>query len=357
MIKRVLRYRFPGILPVVLIVAIISTHTFTGSTGASPIVITPVSSPPASPSAATPVSNLLPATVESAASQALASEVPSILSNDTGVYGVVVVDPTGTIVYQHNADVPFISASLYKLPLMAQIYAMIETGQVTLDQEIVLDESFFPGWDEAGDSYYSNDFMWMSTTVEEALFAAGAYSSNVGALALASLTTWTDIDTMAKSLGMTSTNLVVYPTELAAWPPALGESDDEAAMAQAVAFVESQAIDGPIMMTTPRDIATFFLRLLANNVVSPEASAGITGILSQQMVDDRFPQLLPAGTELVHKTGNLEHVVHDAGTIYTPSGPVILAALSEDSFDDSVATWIIQELALSTYESFDTQGS
>ena len=284
--------------------------------------------------------------------QELSTDIPPILASDSGVYGVIVVDPTGSVVYQHNADVPFISASLYKLPLMAQIYAMIGAGLVTLDQEIVLDESFFPGWDEAGDSYYSNDFMWMSTTVEEALLAAGAYSSNVGALALASLTTWTDIDAMAKSLGMTSTNLVVYPTSLATWPPALGQSDNATAMAQAVAFIESQAADGPVMITTPRDIATFFLRLLANTVVSAEASTGITDILSQQMVDDRFPQLLPDGTQLVHKTGNLEHVVHDAGAIYTASGPVILAALSEDSVDDSTATSIIQQLALTTYTAY-----
>lgn len=352
MTRRVLGYRFPGIIPVILIVAVIASHTFTRSIGAAPIVITPAASPETTQSVATPVSSLRPATAESAASVALAGEIPSLLSNDPGVYGVVVVDPSGVIAYEHNADVPFISASLYKLPLMAQIYAMIDAGLVSLDQEIVLDPSFFPGWDEGGDSYYAFDFMGMSTTVEEALFAAGAYSSNVGALALASLTSWADIDAMAKSLGMSSTYLVVYPTGLAAWPPALGTSDDAASMAQAVAFVESQAIDGPVMMTTPRDIATFFLRLLANNVVSPEASAGITDILAQQMVDDRFPQLLPSGTEMVHKTGNLEHVVHDAGTIYTGSGPVILAALSEDSFDDSVATWIIQELALTTYTAF-----
>jgi beta-lactamase class A len=353
-INRLLGYRFPGILPVILIVAVIATRAFTGSTGAATIVFTPAASPEAAAPAATPIASPRAAVASPVASQALDSTIPLILATDTGVYGVVVVDPSGAVVYQHNADVPFISASLYKLPLMAQIYAMIDAGLVTLDQEIVLDEAFFPGWEEAGDSYYSSDFMWTPTTVQEALFAAGAYSSNVGALALASLTTWTDIDAMAKSLGMTSTDLVVYPSGLAAWPPALGASDDAAAMSRAVAFVESQAADGPVMITTPRDVSTFFLRLLANTVVSPAASAAITDILSQQMVDDRFPQLLPDGTQMVHKTGNLDHVVHDAGAIYTASGPVILAALSEDSVDDDTATSIIQQLALATYTAYSS---
>lgn len=329
-----------------------------GTIGAAPILITPSASPDTETPVATPVSNVLAQSQMETASQTLADEIPSILSNDTGVYGVVVVDPNGSIVYEHNADVPFISASLYKLPLMAQIYSMIDAGAVTLDQEIFLDEAFFPGWDEAGDSYYSYEFMGMSTSVEEALFAAGAYSSNVGALALASLTTWTAIESTAQTLGMTSTHLVVNPTALAQWPPVRGASDDEAALSQAVAFVELFAMeDGTVMITTPRDIATFFSMLLNGMVVSTGASAGITAILEQQMVDDRFPQLLPEGTELIHKTGNLEHVVHDAGTIFTTSGPVILAALSEDTYDDSVATWIIQELARATYDTFSAPSS
>jgi beta-lactamase class A len=353
--KRLIDYRFPGILPVILIVAIIigsSTVGFTRNTGAAPVVLTPVASPDTATPVATPNSNILTQAQVEAASASLSAEIPQILSNDTGVYGVIVIDPAGTIVYEHNADVPFISASLYKLPLMAQIYSMIEAGTITLDQQIVLDELFFPGWEEAGDSYYSGDLMGMTTSVEEALFAAGAYSSNVGALALASLTSWTAIDAAGQMLGMTSTHLVVSPSALVQWPPIRGESDDEASLNQAVAFIELQAMDGPVMMTTPRDIAHFFSMLLDGKVISASASAGITAILAQQMVDDRFPQLLPEGTELVHKTGNLEHIVHDAGAIYTSSGPVILAALSEDIYDDSVATWIIQELAKTTFDTF-----
>ncbi|CAN5654414.1 hypothetical protein BH09CHL1_BH09CHL1_20850 [soil metagenome] len=361
MIDRVLNYRFPGILPVILIVVVTigaSLGGFSTTLGAAPVVITPSASPSAATPVATPLTSVLSQSQLELASQSLQSEIPALLANDTGVYGVVVVDPNGSIVYEHNADVPFISASLYKLPLMAQIYSMIDAGIVSLDQEIFLDESFFPGWDEVGDSYYSTEFIGASTSIEEALFAAGAYSSNVAALALASLTTWADIEATAQSIGMTSTHLVVAPTALAQWPPVQGASDDESSLNQAVAFVELFAMeDGTVMITTPRDIATFFSMLLNGMVVSTGASAGITSILEQQMIDDRFPQLLPEGTEMVHKTGNLEHVVHDAGTIYTTAGPVILAALSEDTYDDSVATWIIQELARTTYETFSAPSS
>jgi hypothetical protein len=72
-------------------------------------------------------------------------------------------------------------------------------------------------------------------------------------------------------------------------------------------------------------------------------------LLSGQQVNDRFPALLPAGTRLAHKTGNLPGVVHDAGVIWTPAGPRILAALAEGVPDDGHAATVIQRLALLVY--------
>jgi beta-lactamase class A len=349
------RTRGLSLLALSVIISIIALATI--ARAAEPVLITPTAATPVASPLASPSAGPISDAQREQASVTLTTEVPPLLTNDPGVFGVMVVDPAGQIVYEHNADLPFITASLYKLPLMAQIYAMAESGWLTLDQEIILDPSFYPYWDEGGDSYYGYDSVGLPTTVGEALYATGAYSSNVGAFALASLTTWWDIQVMAESLGMLDTYLVVYPQELALWPPAVSAIDDVAALSQAVAFIELQALEGPVMITTPQDIATFFVHLLAGEVVSPATSAAITDILSQQMVNDRFPMLLPPETQLVHKTGNLTGIVHDAGIIYTPSGPVILAALSEANYDDSVATWIIQELARTTYSAFTPPGA
>jgi hypothetical protein len=53
---------------------------------------------------------------------------------------------------------------------------------------------------------------------------------------------------------------------------------------------------------------------------------------------------------MAHKTGNLDHVVHDVGVIFAPDGPVILAAMIEAPPDDARATELIQRLALIAYE-------
>jgi beta-lactamase class A len=104
------------------------------------------------------------------------------------------------------------------------------------------------------------------------------------------------------------------------------------------------------MLTTPADIGHFFALLLQGEVVSESASAAIYQILDQQAVSDRIPQLLPFNTKTVHKTGNLDQVVHDAGIIYTPRGPVILAALVQADPDDAQATLVIQQLARMVFD-------
>ncbi len=275
--------------------------------------------------------------------------IDQLIPNDGGVYGVVVIDPERNLVYSHNPTVPFISASLYKLPLMAHIYLLIEQGSLHLTSELVLQELF---WWEGDDSYYDWSRMGMTTTVEEALFAAGAWSSNVAAWALATLTTWPEVEATSRAIGMVDTHMFVSPYALPSWPPLPGVSDSPESFATALAFIDGMAGWGPVMITTPRDIATFFSGLLAGQVVSVGASWAMIDILAGQAISDRFPQLLPAGTWLAHKTGNLEQVIHDAGIIYTGAGPVILVGMVEASPDPWLAISALQHLALTVYETY-----
>ncbi len=280
---------------------------------------------------------------------AISANIETLVEAQAGVYGVVVIDPLASTIYARNATVPFISASLYKLPLMANIYQLIEAGQISLDQPLMLEEWYYMV-NDGDDSYYDYSLAYSATTVEEALFATGAYSSNVGALALTSLTDWAAIQAMAQDLGMTGSYLTVDLASLPQWPPKLEADDVAADLDSAVAFIEYEALSGPVMLTTPADIGHYFELLLKGDVVSESASAAIYQILNQQAVSDRIPQLLPSETKTVHKTGNLDQVVHDAGIIYTPRGPVILAALVQADPDDAQATVVIQQLARMVFD-------
>jgi len=281
--------------------------------------------------------------------EAVVGVVSALLENQSGVYGIIIEQPGMDPEFSQNEDIPFLAASLYKLVLLADVYEGIQNGVVSPDAELLLLPEYFPVEGEPADSYFDTESAPETVTVTEALFATGAYSSNVAALALLSLTDEISLEATAREIGMDHTYFYVDPRDLAEWPPTPGPDDDPEALAESVTFIESTADSGPLMITTPRDIATYFNELMSDGIVDADVSAQILEILTQQVVDDRFPCLLPGGTEMAHKTGNLDHVVHDTGIIWSPEGPMILVAMAQDPEDDGEATLVIQQLAVLAY--------
>lgn len=282
----------------------------------------------------------------------LATAIDQLVNGENGVYGVVLMRPDGTLLYNRNGDTPFVSASLYKLILMADICAAIDLGLLSYDTPLYIAPEYF--WEYDGtDSYFSADFAGFETTVGEALWATGAYSSNVAAKALLSLSTPEQLNWTATALGLTGTYLFTDPSTTPAWPPASDDDTSSLDAENAEKLVLSYATDGQVNLTTPMDMANFFVMLVNGRIFNERVSAMIYEILYQQTVNDRFPALLPAGTEIAHKTGNLEKVVHDVGVIYTPDGPVILAAMVEAPSNDARAAQVVQRLALIAYGVFD----
>src|SRR4051794_32831741 len=97
--------------------------------------------PAASPASRSIIGSPIVSSANSAA--ALCANIETLVEAQAGVYEVVVIDPLGSTLYARNATVPFISASLYKLPLMATIYELIEDEQVSLDQPLDLEEWYY----------------------------------------------------------------------------------------------------------------------------------------------------------------------------------------------------------------------
>jgi beta-lactamase class A len=261
--------------------------------------------------------------------------------------------PDGTVTYSRNATTPFIAASLYKLILMVEIYQQREQGDLDFADKVTLDQEYFPLWNEAPDPYFPLDFIGAEITIEEALFATGAYSSNTSARALITLTSPEELDRTAQELGLLDTHLFVDPAELENWPPTASADTLPDETDEALRFIDASAADGPVNITTPSDMCLFFSKLMRGEIVNPHVSQEIFAILEQQKIGDRFPMLLPDGTRLVHKTGNLDQVVHDVGIIYGPKGPIILAAMAEGQADDDVAYQMIQRLASIAYGDLD----
>jgi beta-lactamase class A len=107
--------------------------------------------------------------------------------------------------------------------------------------------------------------------------------------------------------------------------------------------------DGALNVTTAEDIAYLYTLMLQGEIMAPSVCQEMLDLLAQQEINDRIPAYLPGGTIVAHKTGNLDSLVHDAGVIYAPAGPIVVVVLTED-MEEGIAVDLIAQIALAAYE-------
>lgn len=276
----------------------------------------------------------------------------ALLQGEQGVYGVMAFGPDGRIIVTRNAHVPFVAASTYKLVVMADILRKVEAGELSLQQTFTLEQAHFDAG--GGDMYFSDAEAGTQVTLEDLLYAAGAYSSNVAGSTLLALTTPESLRETAELIGMNETWIQADLTMLPNWPPQPATDATPADVDAARAYIEASAQLGPVNITTPFDMATYMQKLATQTLISPFVSEHILGILGEQLIGDRIPFLLPDNYSAIDKPGNLEDVVNDVGFITLPSGEVRpLALLSLGLDDDGRATQVEQRLSLIAAGIFD----
>ena len=300
--------------------------------------------PPASPAASpVPVVRAMPVNeIPDTPEQWRANE---LVAGQTGVYGYVVLEQDGTVVASINGTTPFITASTYKLILMADILWRIEGGQFSLDDTLPLTPEALGDW---GDMHFTEADLWQEFTIKDYLFAVGAWSSNAAARTLLTLTNPEMLRMTAQVIGMQDTYLFANPEELPNWPPPMGpdvSSPEEWEVA--IEYLEESAAEaGSVNISTPLDMARYQLAVINDTLISPWVSQQVGDILAQQALRDGFPHFLDGTYSSFNKSGNLPDAANDVGGIFLPDGPRAVAIMSLAVPDVWWATLIQQRLAL-----------
>lgn len=338
----------------------------------------------------------------------LAERIDPLVAEVPAEIGIVVALPDGTRLYEYQPDRLFEAASLYKLGIMVELYRQREAGWISFDETITL----LPGYYEEGPDVYGFDAIGTAVPIDDLLWAMIAASSNVASHALLDRIGNEAVNATMAGLGLVQTEIrwqpgyvspstpepestaeaapesesstppghdlssmlpddepatEPNPTDKPADPPD-AEIDRETTRPQAgrsratprLATLAPDPIpttprladaDTAYNVTTPADMVRLFALLLDGAVVSPEASQEMLDLLAQQTITDRLPVRLPPGTRVAHKTGNLPGIVHDAGVIYAPAGPVIVVVLSEDAEDEGAVIELAREVAVIAYDS------
>lgn len=242
--------------------------------------------------------------------QELANIIQKNLAGINGHFAVYIEElpssPSATLTnarkYALNANESFPTASLYKLVLLAAALKEVELGGLKLEDPITGSKSDLTKKLGNLDFGYEDMPENIQFSVEEILERIGRISDNFVAIMLTeklrSNGSNDPLLLMAKELGM-----------------------------------ENTSFEG-ITNTTASDIALFFRKLYRGEVVSKSASAKIMEVLALSNINNRIPALLPEEVKVIHKTGELPLLRHDAGVVLA-SHPYLIVLLSKDlEFED-----------------------
>jgi beta-lactamase class A len=112
-------------------------------------------------------------------------------------------------------------------------------------------------------------------------------------------------------------------------------------------FYGRAALPGePENLTTARDLARLLVAILGNRAASPASCEAMLGYLRGQDHRDRLARRLPESVPYAGKTGSLQGTVLDAGIIFAPDRPLIIAAMAAEVDDAIAAEEAIGQLAL-----------
>lgn len=255
----------------------------------------------------------------------LSKIVQANLEGKKGSFSIYIESLADGEKYGYNASEVFPSASLYKLYLMAAVMEAIDNGQLTFENEITATKTHLIDVYGGVDFGYEQAPETITYTVEEALTRVGRTSDNFASLMLAEKIGWDKVQAQADSLEATSTT-----------------------------------IKSPIS-TTASDTALFFKKLYLKEIVSPQASEKIMEFLSLNKVNDRIPAKImspedPQTVKIIHKTGELSRLRHDAGIVYLESQnigrPYIIVLLSKDLEDENQGVETLANISKDVFEYF-----
>ncbi len=252
----------------------------------------------------------LPARGAPAAAAGLPGQLEALASSLAGQAGVWVSDPALPVpLYTLNADTRVVTASLYKLAVLAEAERLVDAGKlhyrdtIQIEHEDITEDGSFEG-------------PGAELTVDEALEQMITVSDNGTAMHF-----W-------RMLGAANINATLQKAGIKDFHVAMSEEEDNVA--------------------SPRAIGTYFTLLAQKKLISAAASDRMLARLERQQINDRIPAALPEGTVVAHKTGNLAGLVHDAGIVFSPRGARVVVAMTWD-VDEGVANDFIAHLASTVY--------
>jgi beta-lactamase class A len=253
---------------------------------------------------------------------ALQSIVEDTVKDLPGTWGVAVKKLDTGQFAAYNGDKQQVSASLYKLWVLTELYKQAADGTLNLDSPVTI---------TADDAAYDASLGELRLPVGEDITLRNAaavmvhVSDNTAAHLLVRTEGPDNISAFMKQTGLTSS---VFNWD--------GGADN---------------------LTTPLDMLHLLERLATSKLVDGQSSQEMVDLMLGQQINNLLPPGMPDNTPFAHKTGALEDLLHDAGIVYSPAGPYIIVCMTSELDDYGTAWTNMPELSKRVYEYFNSRPS
>lgn len=254
------------------------------------------------------------------------------IAEHRGTAGLAVIDLRTDQTLSIDGDEPFPAASIAKVPLLIEVLAQVERGELNLDDPIAL-----LGIDQQGGSGVLRFFdAPHELTVRDAAFLMIAFSDNTATNLLIDKVGIRPANERMDSLGLSQTAL------------------------HSKTFLRSTTIDPEgseafgLGVTTPMEMASLLAMIHRRQIVSAEASEMMLDMLGEQFYGHGLPRYLPSGS-VAHKTGDLSATRNDCGIVDTEEAAFAICAMTKENEDqswrlDNEAHVLIADLARMVFE-------
>jgi beta-lactamase class A len=258
------------------------------------------------------------------------SIVERIAATPGAISGVAFIDLQTGEQLALNDDSVFHAASTMKIPVMIEVLRRSQAGAFTLDQPVLLINSFksladgsrfsLEPADDGDSSLYQR--VGQRVPVSELMRLMITRSSNLATNQLIELVGAAHITQGAHTLGATGIQVLRGVQDLKAFDAGL------------------------VNTTTARALATLLNEIERGRILSPASSAMMRDVLLAQEFNDKIPAGLPPGTRVAHKTGEITAVSHDAAIVY-PTGrkPYVLVVLTRGVQDGKASAALIADIS------------
>ena len=249
------------------------------------------------------------------------SAIATLIEKLPGDIGFLFSCPETGEMYEHNADLPLIAASVIKVPIMVEAFRQMHEGLLDGSRKVVIRaEDKLPS---CGALTYMHD--GLEVTVYDLITLMIILSDNTATNIMIDILGMEEINSTMQAVGLTGSRLnrKLFRPELS-----------------------RQGIENYV---TARDMARLFAMMLDGTLVSPEASKEMLRILGDQRLNGKIPFFLhPKDIDVAHKTGEDDGITHDVGVVYDEK-PFIMCFLSNKT-DTPAAIRAMQDIALMLVE-------